>query len=102
MNRAGTPIPTRPPSPVQEFTQEIAKETGLDDISFLGLTITSWIDLAIQILIIVFSVFVGLKLLFALIKVVVRRAGTSFDDEFVDDIEPQLRWLIVIGEKWKR
>jgi small-conductance mechanosensitive channel len=91
-----TPIPTRAPGPVKELAQEIAEESGLDDMSFLGLTLTSWIDLAISILIILFVVYIGLKLLFALLKAVVRRTKTSFDDEFLEYIERELKWLIAI------
>ena len=91
-----TPLPTRAPGAVQELAQEIATESGLDDISFLGLTVTSWIDLAISILIIVLFVYIGLKLLLALLKAVFRRTKTSFDDEFLEYIERELKWLIVI------
>jgi small-conductance mechanosensitive channel len=91
-----TPMPTRAPGPVKELAQEIATETGLDDMSFLGLSVTDWIDLAISILILVLFVYIGLKLLIALLKAVVRRTKTSFDNEFLEYIERELRWLIVI------
>jgi small-conductance mechanosensitive channel len=91
-----TPVPTRIPSPIQELAHEIATESGLDDKSFLGLTVTSWIDLAISILIIVFFVYIGLRLIVALLKAVVRRTKTSFDDELLDNIERELKWFIVI------
>ena len=41
-------MPTRTPGAVHELAQEIAKESGLDDKSFLGLTVISWIDLAVS------------------------------------------------------
>lgn len=91
-----TPMPTRAPNPVQELAQEIATETGLDDISFLGISLTVWIDLAISILIIVLFVYIGLKLLMALLKAIVRRTKTTFDDEFLDYMERELKWFIVI------
>jgi hypothetical protein len=91
-----TPMPTRAPGPIKELAQDIAEESGLDETSFLGLPLTSWIDMAISILIIVLFVYIGLKLLMALLKAVVRRTKTSFDNEFLAYIERELRWFIAI------
>jgi small-conductance mechanosensitive channel len=91
-----TPLPTRVPSAIQEIAQEIAEESGLDEKSLLGLSVTSWIDLAISILIMVFFIYIGLRLIMALIKAIVRRTKNTFDDEFLAYIERELKWLIAI------
>jgi small-conductance mechanosensitive channel len=91
-----TPMPTPTPGPVLRLAEEIAVESGLADRSLFGFPVTNWINLGISILFFVLFVFLGVKFLFSLLERVVRRTKTRFDDEFLDSIERELKWFIVI------
>lgn len=91
-----TPIPTPTLGPVQERMNEIVQEAGLSPTSFLGLTIADWINLAITSLIVALGYFIGVRLLFGLLKGVVRRTSTDFDDAFLESVGGELRRLVMI------
>ncbi len=55
-----------------------------------------WINLAISGLIVLAGYLVGGRLLFALLKRLVRQTSTTFDDDFLDAIGNQLKWLVVV------
>ena len=91
-----TPEPTRAAGPVERQVDQLAAETGLQDKSFLGLTVEDWINLAISALLVVLVYLVGVRLLFGLLRRVADRTSSKFDDAFLDTIGRELRGLVLL------
>jgi MscS family membrane protein len=60
------------------------------------LTTDDWITLALSGLIVLFGYLVGGRLLFSLLKRLVRRTSTKFDDDFLETAGGELQWLVVL------
>jgi small-conductance mechanosensitive channel len=71
-------------------------QTGLADKTFLALTAENWIDLGVSALIVLIGSLLVIPLLFGLLRWVVRRTKTRFDDDFLASIGRELRWLVVV------
>lgn len=91
-----TPVPTATPGPVEQLVEEMTKESGLAGQRFLGISTKDWIDLGVSILFVLVGVLLGFYLLFGLLRWAVGRTKTQFDDRFLDTIETELKWLVVI------
>jgi len=91
-----TPEPTATPGLAAEEVAEFAYETGLAQISFLGLSGDDWINLGISILLVLGSYALGTWLTRGLLRQVIRRRSPKFGDVLLKAIGPSLRWLIVI------
>ena len=91
-----TPVPTPTAGPVAMVVEEIASESILADKSFLGLATEDWLNLGISILFVAIGYVLGVWLLFSLLKRVVRRTKTQFDDDFLAAIGPELKWLVAV------
>ena len=95
-----TPLPTPVPGPVDELITDFTVATGLAGKSFLGLTADDWINLVISGLIVLFGYQLGRRVLKSLFLRLVRRTATRFDDEFLEVIERELRWFVVLVLVW--
>jgi small-conductance mechanosensitive channel len=91
-----TPVPTPTPGPVQVKVDQLATDLGLAGKSFLGLTTDDWINLALSVVLVLVGYLVGGMLLFALLRRLVRRTSTTFDDDFLAAIGAQLKLLVVL------
>jgi len=91
-----TPVPTTTPGPLEEGVAELAETTGLDRVSFLGLTGEEWMNLAISLLIVLGAYLLASWLLWGPIRRLVNRSESKFDDQALVAVGPHLRWLIVI------
>jgi MscS family membrane protein len=91
-----TPIPTPTPGPVTELVSEFTQSTGLARATFLGLSVDDWINLGISVLILLVGYVVGTWLLNRLLRRLVERTPTEFDDAFLKRVEPEIGWFVVV------
>jgi small-conductance mechanosensitive channel len=91
-----TPVPQPGSRLVADLAESIADQSGLAGAQFLGFPISTWINILVSALLFVLLVFLGVRLLFSLLRAVVRRTKTRFDDEFLESIERELRWLVIV------
>ena len=91
-----TPVPTPTPGLVDQLVEEMAIESGLAGQRFLGLPAKDWIDLGVSLLFALVGILLGVYLLFGLARWAVRRTKTRFDDDFLETIGWELRWLVVV------
>jgi small-conductance mechanosensitive channel len=91
-----TPVPTPGPGPVNQVVAEITASAGVSEKTILGLAVADWINLGISVLAILAGYTVGNWLIRSLLRRIVRRTPTDFDDQFLEAIKPHLRWLVAI------
>jgi small-conductance mechanosensitive channel len=89
-----TLAPTVTPGVVTDVVTEVTTLVGLDQTVFLGLSTDDWINLAISILIIIFGFTIGGRLVFFLLRLIVKRTSAKYDDKFLARIEPNIHWLV--------
>jgi hypothetical protein len=95
-----TPLPTPVPGPVEELVTDFTVATGLAGKSFLGLTVDDWINLGISVLIFVAGYQLGHRAMRWLLRRIVRRTPTEFDDEFLEAAERELKWFVGLIFLW--
>jgi small-conductance mechanosensitive channel len=93
---ARTPIPTPTPSGIERRIDTRVESMGLDGRTFLGLTIADWADLALAAFIILVGYFAARLLVNQVLKRIAKRLPTEFDDEFLNEVSSELRWLVVL------
>ena len=93
---ARTPIPPPTPGFVQRGVAEFTQTRGLDDVDFLGLSTTEWIDLGLSVLIFVLSYWLVAWFIGRFLRRIVQRTQTQFDDKFFASISQELKWLLGI------
>jgi len=91
-----TPIPTVTPGWVERRVSRFAVETGLVWTVFLGLNATDWINLGVSLLYVVVGYLLGTWLIRRILPRLARRTDTEFDDAFLRQAGPGLRWLVVL------
>jgi small-conductance mechanosensitive channel len=91
-----TPVPSATPGPIASGVEDLATEIGLTRAEFLGLRATDYINLGISLLFVLAAYLLGTWLAFKTLPYVVRRTQTQFDDAFLKQAGPGLRWLIVL------
>ena len=69
---------------------------GLSGQTFLGLTAGDWADLAVSIVIIVAGYFLSHLLVNQILSRIVKRTPTKLDDEFLNEVSRELRWLVIL------
>jgi small-conductance mechanosensitive channel len=93
-----TPAPTATPGPLADLAEQLAIQIGVTQVRFLGLTGEDWINLIISIIIFLVSLLLVARLLYALLKRVVKSTPTKYDQILLEKIRPQIFWfLAVIG-----
>lgn len=91
-----TLAPTPTPGPVDNLVAQVVEDIVIEDLTFLGLTSEDWINLIISLLfVLAVYILVGWVVRVAL-RWLIRRAKIEVADAFLEKIENQLRWLIVI------
>jgi small-conductance mechanosensitive channel len=94
-----TPEPTTTPDFVAQQVEEFVAETGLSGATVVGLPAEDWIDLAFSLLIILVGyglAVLGVKALLALLRQVIHRPPSGFNEAFLESIGSELRWLILV------
>ena len=91
-----TPRATREPGVVSEAVSTVAATANLDQVTFLGLTGEDWINLAVSIVTIIIGYLIVNLLFMRILRWLVRKTPTKFDDAFLDTIKGPLRFFVLI------
>jgi len=91
-----TPVPSATPGLIVSGVEVLATEVGLARTEFLGLRAADWINLGISLLFVLVAYLLGTWLAFKTLPYLVRRTQTGFDDAFLQQAGPALRWLVVL------
>jgi MscS family membrane protein len=91
-----TPAPTPTPGVITEAVSEVTAAAGLNQKEVLGLKTDDWINLGISLLFAVAGILLGTWLIKSVLRNLVQRTETEFDDLFLESIGSQLRWLVSI------
>jgi MscS family membrane protein len=92
---ARTPIPTPTPNPIERRVDSIAERIGLQGATFLGIPVSDWAELAASALTIVVGYFFARLLVNQILKRIVRRTKTKLDDDYLNEVNRWLRWLVI-------
>jgi len=95
--RTPTPEPTATPGPLVELVDEVTATTGLGRRVILGLSGEDWINLIVSILIAVAGIYILTSLLFLVLRKLVNRTATPFDDRLLAEIGGQVRAFLVVA-----
>ena len=91
-----TPAPTATPGPIVSGVEQLAAEVGLDMTEFAGLRAPDWINLGISLLFALSGSLLGAWLIRSALPRLARRTQTEFDDAFLKQSGPSLRWLVIV------
>ena len=91
-----TPQPTATLGPIMQAIEQYAARQGVLSTKFLGLRLVDWINLGISALIALGGYLLGTWLIKKILPAMVKRTGTPFDDELLEIIGSQVRWLVTI------
>ena len=91
-----TPEPTATPGPLVKLVDELAASTGRGRRTIFGLSGEDWINLIISVLIAVAGIYILTGVVFLVLKKIVSRTGSQFDDRLLAAIGPQVRSFLVI------
>jgi len=91
-----TPAPTPTPGIIDREIDELTTSLGLSGDTFLGLTANDWFSLAFSALIGVAGYFLGYKLLVWFLKWIARRTSRKFNETVLQEIEPDLKLLLLV------
>lgn len=89
-----TPAPTSTPGVITNFVGQISSEIGADEVTFAGLTGEDWINLLVSILVTLVSILLISRIVYFLLKIVVQRTSTRYDELLLKKVRPQITWLI--------
>lgn len=90
-----TPVPTQPPDIIEQYVDEVAAGTGLDRITFLGLSGNDWLNILISLLLIIVGTVLVNYLLLAVLRWLVNRTPFSFDNELLAALTVPILWLVL-------
>ena len=94
-----TLAPTATPGQITELISDVSYSLGVGDINILGLSVEDWINLIISLLIVLIGGIFGGAILYFLLRQLAKSTPTSFDDDFLKEIRPQIvwsMWLLVL------
>jgi len=91
-----TPVPTATPGVIQQEVIKLVARAGLARTQVLGLAVTDWIALMGSILLVFSGYLVGTWLIQRVLRRIVRRTATEFDDRFLAAVGGDVRWLVVL------
>ena len=91
-----TPEPTATPDRVAQAVAQIAYRTGLARKTFLGLSVSDWINLAISLVIVLIGYGTGTLMTRVLLRWIARRTSAQVGEALTKAIGPSLKWLVVI------
>ncbi|MFC2023228.1 mechanosensitive ion channel family protein [Chloroflexota bacterium] len=91
-----TPVPTATTGPLSQRVNQLVAQSRLHRTSFLGLSTADWVNLGISLLFVVLGYLIGTWLTRVLVRRLVQRMPSKFDDLMLDAAGSELRWLAVL------
>ena len=89
-----TPKLTATPGALERSVADVSATTGLSSTVFLGLTGEDWINLGLSVLIFIFGTLIISRVLYFILRFIVRSTPSKRDDEFFVAIHRQIDLLI--------
>jgi MscS family membrane protein len=81
--------------PLTQWVSDFAARNGLNQIYFIGLSVEDWINFALSILIFFLIYISGKWLIYRGVKEILKRTSLESAEAFLDEIRPQINWLIL-------
>jgi len=91
-----TPVPTATPGMLEEVVTELSASTGVDRVSFLGLTGEDWINLVISLVFVLLGYVIGMVLSKVIFRLFSRWTRIELDDVFLMTMGTSLGWLVLV------
>ena len=91
-----TPMPTVTPGVLQQEVEQLVARAGLARTRFLGLTVSEWLSLGGSLLLVLGGYLLGTWLIRRVLRRIVRRTSTEFDDRVLEAVGGDVRWLVVL------
>jgi len=93
-----TPAPTATPGYLSIIVEQVAQDIGVKDFTFIGLSGEDWLNLIISLAIFLILLFLISRVIIFILKGVVRRSPTCYDDLLLNKVGSQITWLFgVVG-----
>jgi len=90
------PEPTSTPGALEQVVIDYTVRKGVASTKFLGLSVPDWINLGISVAFILVGYLLGTWVIRRLVPRLTRRTPSTFDDELLKSIGPDVRWLVVL------
>jgi len=84
---------TATPGMVYSVVEQVIEGTNFGDVRFIGLSSADWINLAISLFLVFLTLTLIARIIFSILKKIVRRTATTYDEIYLDSIKRFLRWL---------
>jgi MscS family membrane protein len=94
-----TPVPSPTPGIIDNKVEQLIDSAGLRGRTFLGLTAEDWVDVIASLVIGIFCyllAMLGVSLFFSVVRRVVHRTTSKFDDAFLEATKRELKWLAMV------
>jgi MscS family membrane protein len=91
-----TPIATATPGQIGLVIEQFGNQLGLDEITFLGLSVSNWMNLALSTVIGILIYYLGMWIIRKILRHLVARTPTEIDDLILSHVDDQLNWLVII------
>jgi len=91
-----TPMPTVTPGVLQQEVEKLVARAGLARTRVLGLTVIEWLSLGGSLLLVLGGYLIGTWLIRHVLRRIVRRTPTEFDDRVLEAVAGDVRWLVVL------
>jgi len=96
--RTPTLAPTVTPGVVTNFVEKVAENIGVDEFTFIGLSGEDWLNLFFSFVIFLILLLLLSRVIILILKDIVRRSPTKYDDLLLNKVHSQITWLLgVIG-----
>ena len=91
-----TPAPTATPGVISQQIAEFAKERGIQNAEFLGLSFEDWINLFVSLLIGLTGYIVGTWLIRSALPSIFEKNNIKLGNEIIDAVGEEIRWVVVL------
>jgi MscS family membrane protein len=82
--------------PFQDLISDFATRIGLDQYSFLGLTGEDWLNVLFSVVFFVLFYLFVRWLLFQVLSRALKRTKYELDEKLLEELRPQLNWLVLV------
>ena len=90
------PEPTSTPGPLEQAVIDYTVRKGVASTIFLGLSVADWINLGLSLVFILVGYILGTWVIRRLLPRLARRTPSTFDDELLKSVGPDIRWVVVV------
>jgi MscS family membrane protein len=81
--------------PLTRWVADFTARNGWNQIYFLGLSVDNWINLGLSILIFILIYILGKWVVYRGLRALLKRTAIKADEEFLEQLKPQINWLVL-------